>query len=234
MDKKDLKQKWIYKKTYYPRPTWEWNLPAGHSCPFAKDCKIKVDRVTGKFDNIGNGYRCYAAIAERFPGVRNMRWNNFEFVLFGGEIEVPKKAKYIRIHSSGDFYNEEYFLKWIDICNRHPDKIFWAFTKSVRYWVKHRDKIPANLTMTASIGGLEDKLVLEHNLKYSLLVKSIEVAEKRELPIDNDDTLAMAGDYSFALLDNTKYTIKQRQELTAKHNENYKEIFKEVRSIINA
>ena len=34
------------KKTFYTQPTYEFNLPAGHSCPFARDCKIKVDRET--------------------------------------------------------------------------------------------------------------------------------------------------------------------------------------------
>lgn len=39
--------------TYYLVPTYEFNLPAGHSCPFAKDCKIKVGRYSGKFETIG-------------------------------------------------------------------------------------------------------------------------------------------------------------------------------------
>lgn len=28
--------KFIIKKTYYPQLTYEFNLPAGHSCPFAE------------------------------------------------------------------------------------------------------------------------------------------------------------------------------------------------------
>ena len=32
--------KFIKKKTYYPFPVYEFNLPAGHSCPFADVCKV--------------------------------------------------------------------------------------------------------------------------------------------------------------------------------------------------
>lgn len=226
--------KWIFKKTYYPMPTYEWNLPAGHSCPFAKDCKIKVDRETGKFDTIGKGYRCYAAIAERFPGVRNSRWNNFEYILFGGKLTLPKNAKFVRIHGSGDFYNEIYFLQWVELARENPKVLFWAFTKSLRFWVKHKDNLPKNLTMIASVGGHEDFLIKEHNLKYSYVVKSIEEAREMNLPIDNDDTLAMVGNYSFALLDNTKYTIEERKNLTKLHNENYQHIFNEINSLIDS
>lgn len=73
--------KFVYKKTFYPFPVYEFNLPAGHSCPYAKDCKIKVNKETGKFDTIGTKFRCYAASAERFPGVRKMRWDNFNAML---------------------------------------------------------------------------------------------------------------------------------------------------------
>lgn len=32
--------KFTHKKTYYPFPVYEFNLPAGHSCPFADVCKV--------------------------------------------------------------------------------------------------------------------------------------------------------------------------------------------------
>lgn len=72
--------KFQLRKTFYPFPVYEFNLPAGHSCPYAKDCKICVDRDTGKFTTTGTVFRCYAASAERFPGVRKSRWENFEAI----------------------------------------------------------------------------------------------------------------------------------------------------------
>jgi hypothetical protein len=45
------------------------------------------------------------------------------------ELKRTKKP-YVRIHSSGDFYSEEYVQKWIEICKSCPEKKFLAFTKS--------------------------------------------------------------------------------------------------------
>lgn len=36
--------KFIKNTKYYTGIVYEWNLPAGWSCPFAKECKVKVDR----------------------------------------------------------------------------------------------------------------------------------------------------------------------------------------------
>lgn len=39
-----------------------------------------------------------------------------------------KKVKYFRIHSSGDFYSEEYINKWIEIAKNCPDTKFRSST----------------------------------------------------------------------------------------------------------
>tara|TARA_Y100000310_G_scaffold118526_1_gene117424 strand:+ start:12498 stop:13106 length:609 start_codon:yes stop_codon:yes gene_type:complete len=194
--------KFSKKKTYYPQTTWEFNLPAGHSCPYAKDCKIKVDKETGKFDTIGKKFRCYAASAERFPGVRKSRWENYEAVLRGEEIVIPKDVTHVRIHSSGDFFSQEYFDKWITICKNNPEIKFWAFTKSIQFWVNRLNEIPNNLTLQASKGSIQDDLIEKHNLKFAEVFKSLEALEKSGLPRDTDDAFAMEGTESFALLDN--------------------------------
>ena len=62
--------KFLRKTKYYEGIVYEWNLPSGFSCPSALECLVKVDRVTGKFDNKSNSYRCYSAMQERFPTVR--------------------------------------------------------------------------------------------------------------------------------------------------------------------
>ena len=194
--------KFIKKNTYYPQTTWEFNLPAGHSCPYAKDCKIKVNKETGKFDIIGKKFRCYAASAERFPVVRKSRWENYEVVLRGEEIILPKDATHIRIHSSRDFFSQEYFDKWLEICRNNPKVKFWAFTKSIQFWVNRLNEIPTNLTLQASKGSLQDDLIEKHNLKFAEVFKSLEALERSGLPRDTDDFFAMEGTESFALLDN--------------------------------
>jgi hypothetical protein len=120
------------RRTFYPFPVYEWNLPAGHTCPFAKDCKVTVDAETGKFTRTGQVFRCYAASAERYPAVRKQRWDNFITACRRG-IAIPDKATHVRIHGSGDFYSQSYFDYWLELCKENPNVLFWAFTKSVRY-----------------------------------------------------------------------------------------------------
>jgi len=196
------------KKTYYKQETYEFNLPAGHSCPFANDCKIKVDRITGKFNNLSKKYRCYAASSERFPGVRESRWKNYDYVLKNKDIEIPKNATHIRIHSSGDFFSQDYFDMWLEICRENPKVKFWAFTKSIQFWINRINKIPNNLTLQASYGSLQDELISKHNLKYAKVFSDYDQFIKSKLPLDTNDSLAQEGEKSFALLDNTKKFIR--------------------------
>jgi len=187
---------------YYSGIVYEWNLPTGHTCPFADECLVKVDRETGKFENKSNAYRCYAASAERFPSARNARWNNFDLVKSGQKPILPKGAKAIRIHASGDFFNQSYFDLWIDIANENPDVEFWAYTKSLKYWVQRLGIIPSNLELTASYGGRNDELIAQHDLKFVKIYKS-----KNDvfdgIPIDtNDDCARNKIIREFALIDN--------------------------------
>lgn len=216
--------KFTEKKTFYSRPVFEFNLPAGHSCPYAKDCKIKVNRDTGKFDTTGTKYRCYAASAERFPAVRKMRWQNFEDMKNGLPIEIPKKATHIRIHSSGDFFSQKYFDRWLKVCRNNPNVKFWAFTKSIKFWVNRIDEIPNNLTLQASKGSKQDYLIDEYDLKYAEVFGDVKDIPKG-MPIDFGDSCAMSGTKSFALLDNNKYSAKEQKSLRKKNcNFNNKEV----------
>ena len=192
--------KFLRKTKYYDGIVYEWNLPSGFSCPSALECLVKVDRVTGKFDNRSNAYRCYSAMQERFPAVREHRWKNFDYLRSGGIPEIPAKAKHIRIHMSGDFYSQSYFDMWLKLCGQHKDVEFWAYTKSVNYWVNRLDKIPSNLVLTASRGGKHDNLIEKYNLKNVEIIKKKEQAKGR--PIDLRDEQARTPGANFCLLDN--------------------------------
>lgn len=194
--------KFIRKKTYYTGIVYEWNLPTGSSCPFALDCLVKVDRETGKFDNSSTSYRCYAASPERFPAVREHRWKNFDFVKEGGIPTIPKNCNAVRIHAAGDFFNQDYFDMWLNLCKEHPDVEFWAYTKSLTYWVNRINDIPSNLVLTASYGGRNDDLIKKHNLKHTIVIK--DESEAGDSPIDTNDDEARKPNVNFFLVDNNK------------------------------
>jgi hypothetical protein len=194
--------KFVKNTKYYTGTVYEWNLPTGHTCPFALECLVKVDRETGKFENKSNAYRCYAASPERFPAVRNHRWANYEYVRKSNKPVLPKDCKAVRIHAAGDFFNQAYFDMWIEIANENPDVEFWAYTKSLKYWVNRINDIPANLVLTASAGGRNDELIDQYKLKHVQVVKD-ETLAPAEL-VDTNDDLARIPELNFYLIDNFK------------------------------
>jgi hypothetical protein len=187
-----------------------WSLPSGTTCPGALLCLAKADRHTGK---IWNGpeqkFKCYSAVTERFPSVRQRLWANFDAVKGKSALEVadvlecmPRKTERVRIHTAGDFFSQAYFDGWLEFCRRHERVHFWAFTKSVKFWVARLGQIPSNLVLQASKGGREDHLIDEHGLKYAEVVWSEQEAAQKGLAIDVDDYLAAYGSAPFALLEN--------------------------------
>ena len=201
--------KFVKKKTYYTGEVYEWNLPTGSSCPFALECKVTVDRLTGKFDVEKGQYRCYASSAERFPAVREHRWQNFDLVKNGGVPIIPKNCKSIRIHSAGDFFNQKYFDMWVQLAIDNPKIEMWAYTKSIQYWVNRINDIPSNLILTASYGGRQDNLIQEYNLKNCIVYPSQNLVPS-DRPIDNNDDYARKSKVNFALLDNMKVSKKSK------------------------
>jgi hypothetical protein len=187
-----------------------FSLPAGHACPFANECLSKADKLTGKLtDGPNTQFRCFAASAEAvYPNVRIARWHNFDLLkkLNSNESKdlilasLPKKANIVRIHVSGDFFNEAYFLAWLQVAKLRPKVLFYAYTKSLIYWVNYINEIPGNLVLNASEGGKLDAQINLHGLKFAKVVYSPEQAEELGLLIDHTDEAAYKTKQSFALL----------------------------------
>lgn len=191
-----------------------FSLPAGFTCPNANECLAKAvkDKETGKV-TIQSGpemkFWCFAALDEaKYPATFNARHHNFDLlrVIKRAEdmaelihLSLPKQP-IIRVHVSGDFFNQTYFNAWMLVAKRNPNKLFYAYTKSLNYWVASADLVPENFKLNASVGGKLDELIEEYSLKYAKVVYSPEAAESEGLEIDHDDTHAYAKNESFALL----------------------------------
>ena len=117
---------------------------------------------------------------------------------------LPENAGIVRIHVAGDFFNEEYMHAWYSVALNNPRTLFYAYTKSLRYWLNIRE-FPElwNFVLTASYGGTHDHLIEEFNLRSAKVVFSEAEAEELGLAIDHDDSHAAKPtlrDDSFALL----------------------------------
>ena len=204
--------------------TVTFSMPAGHSCPYAKDCRSCGIRNPRKRHDIGDKrkfiiqdgphtiFRCFVAIEEvMYKEVRNARWWNYLLVLNAItkgksavveliERTLPKNDFRVRIDVSGDFFNQIYFDAWLQVARNNPDRLFYAYTKALPLWVKRINSIPNNVKLTASYGGTHDHLIAKYNLKSAKVVTSVQEARMMGLPIDHDDSLAYSSDKSFALL----------------------------------
>lgn len=192
-----------------------FDMLAGHTCPFAKDCLSKAINLDGKRtieDGKDTKFRCYAASLEViYPAVYFAHEHNTKLIrkaLLGGKQSVvdlitqsiPKWAEVIRVHSSGDFFHLAYFDAWLEIARNQPNRLFYAYTKATPFWVKRLDCIPSNFLLTASYGGKRDDLIVPNKLRSSLVVKTVAEAKKLKLPIDKSDICAATPGPSFALL----------------------------------
>jgi hypothetical protein len=206
--------KWLKNK----RKVYSFDLLSGWSCPGAKDCLSKVIINTEGKRRIKDGvhtlFRCFSTSQEvQYPATYDLRKANFDALkkLSVSEIvsliqpTIPKDAGVIRMHVGGDFFNNKYMQAWVAIAKANPDILFYAYTKSLPYWMALRAEIDAlpNLVLTASRGGKHDHLIDEHGLREAIVVFSPEQAEKLGLEIDHDDTSAArpsVKDQNFALL----------------------------------
>jgi len=109
-------------------------------------------------------------------------------------------AKMVRIHVSGDFFSDNYFLAWMDVAKARPEILFYTYTKSLLIWLRQRSSVPANFELTASERGKHDDLIELESLKFAKVLFSIAEAQELGLEIDHDDSHAYASDKSFALL----------------------------------
>jgi len=125
-----------------------WDLPHKSTCPGADKC-LKY---------------CYARKAEYlFKYALQSRKRNYVFSL--KRYFVPaitdylreSTVKYIRVHSSGDFYSKAYFLKWVQIAKNCSDKVFFGYTKSLKFI--DFSVLPNNFKLLQSYGGLFDDLI---------------------------------------------------------------------------
>jgi hypothetical protein len=215
-------QTWL---TSSQNQVWSLDLLSGHSCPYAKECLSKVEIVAGKrkvVDGPDNEFRCFSASQEAlFPYVYKNRKHNYDCLKSAVGIEgkynllsasLPKKAGIIRIHVGGDFFNQEYFDAWVKLAENNPDRLFYAYTKSLPFWLKY-EYLPWNFVLTASKGGHKDKLIEKNNLREvvvladPIVVQSIMDSKNHDeyggLAIDHDDSHAAVpewGNENFYLL----------------------------------
>ena len=194
-----------------------FSLPAGWTCPGAKDCLSRADRTTGHIqDGPDTEWRCFAASGEaRSPSLRKAVWHNYDLIkeslsdswrydkdkverLADLIVDSLPVCDIVRVHVGGDYFSKAYLEAWIEVAKRKPDVIFYSYSKSLKFFSEYA--LPENLILTASRGGKYDELIDLHGWKEAVVVYSEEEAAEKGLDIDHDDEHAAFGADNFALL----------------------------------
>jgi hypothetical protein len=100
----------------------------------------------------------------------------------------------VRIHDSGDFFSEQYVRDWLEIANRTPDVLFYAYTKEVTMFrsIPEVDTTP-NFRYLFSTGGLQDHLIDPDNDRHADVFPTPEaITEAGYVSQDENDLLAIA------------------------------------------
>lgn len=138
-----------------------FNLPAFRSeggftvCPNASTCAVVCYARQGR----------YSTGPVKRVREHNLEWlqthNTFEFVAAATQdiFNLHHSWVRIRIHDSGDFYNTNYFLAWLEIARQCRHLEFYGYTKMISLLNSHRHLLPDNLHLIQSVGGLEDALI---------------------------------------------------------------------------
>ena len=93
------------------------------TCPFADSCV--------KFCYARKGAYIWSNVKPAFEKRYELTQQD-DFVDIMVDEIVKKKADYVRVHDSGDFYSPAYLQKWIDIAKRLPNIRFYAYTNSIK------------------------------------------------------------------------------------------------------
>ena len=92
---------------------------------------------------------------------------------------IANGGQAVRIHDSGDFFSEIYYLDWIDLAWEFQDILFYAYTKEVALTEKLKTEVdwPDNLLTIYSMGGRQDHLVDKDTMRHADVFPDLESIE---------------------------------------------------------
>jgi hypothetical protein len=148
-----------------------WTISAGLTCPGATKACLGV---------------CYAARGHyNWPASKKAHWLNYEaskrddFVDFMVAEIKKRKVTTLRIHTGGDFYDENYTRKWYDIISKFTSIKFYAYSRS---WQN-----PAIADILEEINGLPNAQMWWSVDRDSLNVPKLRTAKLAYMALDDAD-----------------------------------------------
>lgn len=161
------------------------------TCPNAKNCAVGCYARSGTygFSQVAKAYenKLKATLTDNFIDVMSA-----EITLL--KVKNTNKILYVRIHDSGDFYSQEYLMKWVTIMLKHPDVQFYAYSKQISMLKKFKaiGLIPDNFTTIYSFGGKEDHLIDTNKDRHAKVFETARKIERGYINATNNDLYAIS------------------------------------------
>lgn len=160
------------KKTskHFDKRVFNFGIPAYKSasgkttCPFADKCV--------KFCYAKKGAYIWSNVKPAFEKRYQLTKTDLFIDAMTEEIK-NKKADYVRVHDSGDYYSPTYLQKWITIALKNPAVRFYSYTNSIQF-IKDLETIPANFDFIFSDSGKQVDLIDKSKDRYTKIFKSLE------------------------------------------------------------
>lgn len=161
------------------------------TCPNARQCAVGCYARSGtyRFGNVVNAYE------ERLNLTQQPEFSLIMIHEIASK-SLKSKAKgnkcLIRIHDSGDFYNETYLNEWLKVIQASPSTHFYAYTKMVQ--MLQRIKPIQNFTVIYSLGGSEDSHIDTSIHRHSRVFENeTDLLDAGYTDATQDDTVAALG-----------------------------------------
>lgn len=137
-------------------PAWAGRLPDGrtyNTCPSAGVCSQACYARSGtyRFRNVLARHQANLAyVLDDLPGWREQ---------MTAEVAHPRHYNgFVRIHDSGDFFEDSYLLAWLQVARDTPNVVFYCYSKEIdRFRRLVEPDCPPNFLYVYSYGGTQDR-----------------------------------------------------------------------------
>jgi hypothetical protein len=182
--------------------TFNWGIPAFRSkdnfitCPKAGICAKGCYAKQGTY--------IWSNVSQAFENRLQLSQSDQFIYTINAEIK-RRKVERLRIHDSGDFYNQEYLDNWLRIVVRNPTVKFYAYTKMIsliknKHYTKILEYIP-NITFIYSYGGKEDHLIDSSTDRHSQVFDNLkELLAAGYIDASKDDSNAISTNPKVGLI----------------------------------
>jgi Gene product 88 len=179
-----------------------WTIPAFQSktglrtCPNAGLCAVGCYARQGAYiwGNVSKAHEAKLELTQTDAFVSEMI----------SEIETWLKKRNtkhlkVRIHDAGDFYNETYLNRWLEVMAHFKTETrvsFYAYTKQVEMFKKYQNEnlIPVSFRVIFSFGGRQDNLInIETDFHSRVFQSETELLAAGYQDGTDDDMVAAMG-----------------------------------------